>query len=183
MDQFQDPERRSAAVAEIPAISRIPLRHPAGAEYLALTPADIILGDGDVAMIEARDSEVFYTGGLLRGGQFQLPRDYDLDVLGAIAMAGGSIGRAAGGTATSGSVTIGRAAGIVPPTTVVILRVQNGQQVAIHVDLKKVMRHPEERVLIQPNDFIGLEYTTAELWADYALGSAFFSFSGPLWKL
>ena len=32
-----------------------------------------------------RDTEVYYTAGLLGGGQFPLPRDYDLDVMQAIA--------------------------------------------------------------------------------------------------
>ena len=54
-------------------------------------------------LIEGREREVFYTGGLLPGGEWPLPRDYDLDVLGAIAMAGQGaggqpgIGRSGGG--------------------------------------------------------------------------------------
>ncbi len=51
-------------------------------------PEDIILEEGDVVYIESRDAEVFYTGGLLPGGEFPIPRDYDLDVLGAMALAG-----------------------------------------------------------------------------------------------
>ena len=70
-----------------PAIVRIPLRLPPG-EVPNFRPDDIILNDGDLVLIESRDTEVFYTGGLLGGGQFPLPRDYDLDVLGAMSIAG-----------------------------------------------------------------------------------------------
>ncbi len=47
---------------------------------------DVRLKDGDIVYIESRETEVFYTGGLLQGGEFPLPRDYDLDVLGAMAL-------------------------------------------------------------------------------------------------
>ena len=58
----------------------------------------MVLNDGDIVYIESRETEVFYTGGLLQGGEFPLPRDYDLDVLGAMAIAGqGAYGSAAGG--------------------------------------------------------------------------------------
>ena len=60
-------------------IVRIPIRlHPG--ELVTFQEPDIILEEGDIVFIESRDSEVFYTGGLLGGGQFLLPRDYDLDV-------------------------------------------------------------------------------------------------------
>ncbi len=39
-------------------------------------------------MIQSRDREKFYTGGVLGGGEHLLPRDYDLDILVAIAIAG-----------------------------------------------------------------------------------------------
>ena len=37
-----------------------------------------------VVFIEARDNDVFYTGGLLPAAENVLPRDYDLDVIEAI---------------------------------------------------------------------------------------------------
>ncbi len=64
-----------------PAILKIPLRLPPGV-IPSFRPDDVILKDGDVVYIESRDAEVFYTGGLLPGGEYQIPRDYDLDVLG-----------------------------------------------------------------------------------------------------
>ncbi|MEZ6091317.1 MAG: polysaccharide biosynthesis/export family protein [Pirellulaceae bacterium] len=63
---------------------RIPLRLPPGV-VPNIQPQDVLLKDGDIVYIESRDREVFYTGGLLPGGEHPLPRDYDLDVLGAMA--------------------------------------------------------------------------------------------------
>lgn len=69
---------------------RIPLRmYPE--QRLAHSEEDIILKDGDVVLIEARDTEVFYTTGLIGGGQYALPRDYDLDVIQAIAQVRGPL--------------------------------------------------------------------------------------------
>ena len=177
MSQFEDPKRRSNVMAEIPVINKIPLKIPDGVEPQAITPADIVLGDGDAVVIESRDAEVFYTGGVLKGGQFPLPRDYDLDVLGAISMAGGSIGTAAGGTATSAGVVVSHGGGIFPPTNVTILRMENGRQVSIHVDLKRAVTNPRERVLIQPNNVVLLEYTTPELIGNLIINNTFVSFS------
>ena len=53
--------------------------------------------------VEARDRDVFYTGGLLPGGAYLLPRDRDTNVLEAIAMAGGSIGGGLGSAGRSGA--------------------------------------------------------------------------------
>jgi len=117
--------------------------------------------NGDIVYIQSRDAEVFYTGGLLKGGQFPIPRDYDLDVLGAMAMAGGSIAAAAGGSGIDG---IGTGVGsIFPPTRVLVLRIVDGRQSAIEVDLKQAMRDPGQRILIEPNDLIVLEYRPTEV--------------------
>jgi protein involved in polysaccharide export with SLBB domain len=177
MIELQDPKTRDATVAQLPNLTRIPLRVSPCSQPLGLNPQDIILGDGDVVVIESRANEVFYTGGLLKGGQYPLPRDYDLDVLGAIAMAGGSIGTAAGGTATSAGVVVAKGGGIFPPTRVTVLRMAQGRQIPIHVDLNRAMEDPHERVLIQPDDFILLEYTTPQLIANLVLNNVFVSFS------
>lgn len=142
-------------------VIRIPLRSRPGEPVQKLRQEDIILGNGDIVYIQSRDAEVFYTGGLLEGGQFPIPRDYDLDVLGAMAMAGGSIAAAAGGVGKNG---IGAGVGsIFPPTRLLVLRVVNGRQSVIEVDLKQAMRDPCQRILIEPNDFIVLEYRPTEV--------------------
>ena len=142
-------------------VTRIPLRVGPGEPVQKLRQEDIILGNGDIVYIQSRDAEVFYTGGLLKGGQFPIPRDYDLDVLGGMAMAGGSIAAAAGGSGTDG---IGSGVGsIFPPTRVLVLRVENGRQNVIEINLKKAMKDPGQRILVEPNDMIILEYYPAEI--------------------
>lgn len=167
---FNDPELRQQ-VLEDPNVLKIPLRVGPGEIADELNQEDIILLDGDVVLIESRETEVFYTGGLLPGGQHPLPRDYDLDVLGAIAMAGGSVataGGGAGGSAFGGARGLG---GIIPPTRVLVLREVNGQQMPIEISLKRAVIDPSERILIQPGDFILLEYTEFELISNIVLNS------------
>ncbi len=72
-------------------IVRIPLRFYPD-EVPDFQEDDIILQTGDIVFVQSRNREVYYTAGALRGGAQQLPRDYDLDVLGAIALAQGNIG-------------------------------------------------------------------------------------------
>src|SRR5262245_28383003 len=70
--------------------TRIPLRMRPG-EPPMFRPEDVILKDGDIVFIESRDTELFYTAGLLPVGEFVLPRDYDLDVIEAIAKVRGPL--------------------------------------------------------------------------------------------
>lgn len=136
-------------------VIRIPIRGEAGT-FPTLSEADITLEDGDIVFIEGRERDVFYTGGLLDGGRFPLPRDYDIDVLEAMSMAGGSVSAAAGSNGSGfGS--------ILPATQVTILRKCGCEQVAIDVDLRYALANPSERVIVQPGDLIVLEYRKNEL--------------------
>lgn len=145
-----------------PNILRIPLRDFPGERSPIVTQQDIILEDGDIVYIQSRDAEVFYTGGLLIGGQHPIPRDFDIDVLGAIAMSGGSIAAAAGGSGTVGSGR-GGVGSIFPPTRVVVIREVNGRQVTYELDVRDAITDPSKRILIQPDDFIMLEYTPSQV--------------------
>jgi len=158
-------------------VLKIPLRIAPGEPAPELTQDDIILNTGDILFIESREAEVFYTGGLIRGGQFPIPRDYDLDVLGAIAMAGGSIASAAGSTGTRGAFGSSSGVGaIFPPTRVIVVRTVNGKQTSIRVNLKRALVDPQERILIEPNDFILLEYTPFELVMNLILSQVQFNY-------
>ena len=145
-----------------PNVIKIPIRLAEG-ERPTFTERDIILEDGDIVFIESRETEVFYTGGLLGGGQYTLPRDYDLRVLEAISIAQSPqnniqpTGRAIGGVSSlNQDVTISA-------SHVVILRtLPNGTRIPIEVDLYKAVRRPEENLLIQPGDLIILQYTKIE---------------------
>ena len=140
---------------------RIPIRGEAGS-FPNISEQDITLNDGDIVYIKGREREVFYTGGLLPGSRVPLPRDYDIDVMEAIALAGGS-GTSSG--AAGGSIRLGQ---VKPATQVTILRKCGCEQVAIAVDLRYTLSDPSERVIIQPGDLIVLEYRQNELFINTA---------------
>jgi hypothetical protein len=151
---------------------RISLRLSPG-EKVSFRPEDVILETGDIVLIESRDTEVFYTGGLLPSGEFPLPRDYDLDVLEAIARVQGPI--ASGGLQTNNFVLasslVGAGIGGPSPSLVMILRrMPWGGQIPIRVDLNRAIRNPRERVIIQPGDVILLQQTPSEAITRYVLG-------------
>ena len=75
-----------------PNVIRIPLRVGPDDPIVQLAEEDIILYSGDIVFVRSRETEVFYTGGQLPAGQWPIPRDYDIDVLEAIALAGGNAG-------------------------------------------------------------------------------------------
>ncbi|MDA7980958.1 MAG: polysaccharide biosynthesis/export family protein [Pirellulales bacterium] len=162
-------------IPEDPAVLRIPLRLPPG-QIPQFDPNDIILHDGDIVYIESRDREVFYTGGLLGGGVFQLPRDYDLDVIGAMAIAGQGIGQTQG--RGGGGIGGGLAQGLggAPPGQLFILRkTPCGDQLTIAVDLNRAMQSPQARPLVEAGDILILRYKPEEEAVNFALGT-FFTF-------
>ncbi|MDA8697766.1 polysaccharide biosynthesis/export family protein [Rhodopirellula sp.] len=162
-----------------PTVLRIPLRVKPGV-VPALDEEDVTLEDGDIVYIESREREVFYTGGLLGGGEFPLPRDYDLDVLGAMAMSGQlyQTGQQGGGMGQRGGGGLGGMGGLqgVPPGIVYILRkTECDGQIAIEVDLKEAYNNPSARPLIQPGDYVILQYKCEEELINYGL-QTFFTF-------
>ncbi len=156
---------------EDPSILRIPLRLPPGV-VPDIRSEDVELQDGDIVYIESRETEVFYTGGLLPGGEFPLPRDYDLDVLGAMALAGtGAYGQVGGGGGL-----LGGSLGTVPPGKLYILRrTRCNGQVAIEVDLSTAINDPRNRPLIQAGDTLILQFKPEEELLNFSLGT-FFTF-------
>lgn len=152
-----------------PAALRIPLRLPPG-QVPKFRQEDIILGDGDIVYIESRDREVYYTGGLLGGGVHPLPRDYDLDVIQALAKAGKGVGEVQGG----GSGGIGGLRASVPPGQVYILRkTPCGDQLTIAVDLTRAVRDPKARPLIQAEDVLVLRHKPQEEILNFGIATFF----------
>jgi protein involved in polysaccharide export with SLBB domain len=156
-----------AAAAANTQVVRIPMRVREG-EPLTFREEDIILKDGDIVFIEARDTEVFYTGGLLLPRQFVLPRDYDLHVADAVALAGGPL--------INGGVTQNNLSGAIiasglgspsPSSVTVLRRTKLYGQVAIKVNLNRALRDPRENILIQPGDMIILQETLGESLTRY----------------
>jgi hypothetical protein len=143
-------------------------------QFPTFRPEDIILNEGDLVLIESRETEVFYTGGLLGGGQFPLPRDYDLDVLGAMSLAGAGIAGSSAGGGGGGLGISASSVGGVPPGNLFILRKTpcNGQ-ITIAVDLARAARDPSARPLVQPGDILILQYKVGEELLNFGLGSFF----------
>lgn len=146
-----------------PNVVRIPIRVGPG-ESPQITETDVTLEDGDIVFIEARSSEVFYTGGLLGGGQYTLPRDYDLRALEALSIAqsqgsrGGSQKSAGGVSAINQDVTISAS------QLVVVRKLADGTSVPIQIDLNRAKRDMtgRENIIIQPGDYLYLQYTCLE---------------------
>jgi protein involved in polysaccharide export with SLBB domain len=154
-----------------PFITRIPIRfYPENVPQF--TEQDIILQTGDVVYIPARDQDKFYTGGVMRGGEHFLPRDYDLDVLGALALAGGQIG--SGGTGLTqvggGAGSLGgQSAGKNPSRLIIVRKLPCGGQIPIKVNMNKALVDSSERILVQPEDTLILRYTLCEEFYNAAL--------------
>jgi protein involved in polysaccharide export with SLBB domain len=139
------------AVTNSARILRIPLRTRPG---FRLTEADITLHDGDVIVVPGRRHEVFYVVGKLGttntvrftvgdrerelGVGFILPRDREIDVVTAVAMAG-------------------YIDPIDSPTTVTLQRAApDGTRTLILVDLIEARCNPRATVLVEPGDIIYL---------------------------
>lgn len=172
LQNHYDPCSCPPPMPEDPTVLRIPLRLPAGV-IPSVRPQDVILQEGDIVLIETRDTEFFFTGGLLPGGQFPIPRDYDLDALGAMAMAGYGVNNQSRG---GGISALGGSAQVVPPGRLYILRRTPCKgQIAIEVDLTKAVNDPRQRPIIQPGDTLILQYKPCEEAINFGIG-AFFTY-------
>ncbi|MCI0683956.1 MAG: polysaccharide biosynthesis/export family protein [Gemmataceae bacterium] len=161
-------------------VVRIPLRTLPGTPRL-FSPEDVILRTGDIVFIEARDTEFFYTGGLLSPRQYVLPRDYDLSVVDAVALAGGPL---LNGGVTQNNLSgaiIASGLGSPSPSHVSILRKTKGYgQVTIRVDLNLALRDPRENIRIQAGDVLILQETMGEALTRYVTTVLRFNFLGNL---
>lgn len=156
--------------------TRVPLRVCPGEDW-SFEPNIGVLQEGDLVFIPGRDTEYFYTGGLIEGGKYPLPRDHDTDILEAIAIANGKVSGAAGLNAAANNFRTGPGA-IVPPTRAIVIRkLPSGEQVKIMVDLRVAMNNPRERINIMPGDLILLKYRPTEIAANVALNFVNFNFA------
>ena len=166
-DEF--PYEMVPAVPDEAKTIRIPMRLKPG-EVPDFRPEDIILRDGDIVYVESRETDVYYTGGLLGGGEWLLPRDYDLDVLGAVAIAGNAVGV---GQARGSLISV---SGSVPPSDLIVLRrLPAGRQLAIRIDLNDALNDPRQRLLVKAGDTLILRYKPQEELVNFGL-QTFFTF-------
>lgn len=163
-----------------PTITRIPLRVRPGQE-LPFRPEDIILNTGDILYIESREAEVFYTAGLLGSGQYPLPRDYDLDVVQAIALVRGPLANGGFTQNFGGGNAVIAGVGQPSPTLVTVLRkTSSGRQVPIRVDLNLALQDPRERLRVQPGDFLVLQEKPYDAVVRYTTQALRLNFFGTL---
>lgn len=147
---------------------RIPLRVRRG-ELPSFRPQDVILNDGDIVFIESRETEVFYTAGLMPAGEHVLPRDYDLDVVEAVLrIRGGLVNGGINQQSQFAFQLQAQGIGFPSPSLLTVLRrTSDGRQIRIRVDLARALRDPRERILVQPGDILVLQEKPAEAMARY----------------
>jgi hypothetical protein len=148
-------------------VIRIALRLRPG-EELPFKPEDVILQTGDIVFIEARETELFYTGGLLPPGEHVLPRDHDLDVVQAIAQIHGPfVNGGLNVNNLTGSLIPGGIGSPSPSLLIVLRRIPGGGQVPIKIDLNRALRDPRQSILVQSRDVLVLQETPGEAFARY----------------
>jgi protein involved in polysaccharide export with SLBB domain len=148
-------------------VIHIPLRLKPG-EHLPVGPQDILLHNGDVVFIEARDKEVYFTGGLLPSTEQTLPRDRTLDVVEAVARTGGTLFNGAFSTSNlSGNLVEAGIGNPSPSQLTVLRRLPNGGRLPIRVDLKKAVCDARENIPVQPGDILLLQERPSEALARY----------------
>jgi hypothetical protein len=129
---------------------------------------DITLKNGDIVYIEPREKEVFYTAGLLGVGQYQLPRDYDIDIIEAISIIRGPLLNGGFTQSGFGGQFQQNGMGNTNPAWVVILRkTPANQQIAIRVDVNLAFQDLRERIRILNGDILILQQKPAEAFVNY----------------
>jgi hypothetical protein len=152
-------------------VVRIPLRLKPGSK-VPFRPEDTRLNDGDALFIETRETELYYTGGLLPPSELPLPRDYDLDVLEAIAQVRGPLFNGGQSSSNFGGNFVSSGLGSPSPTCLTIIRRwPEGKSILIRVDLAKATLDPRERILVKPGDFLILQETFGESFGRYVTQS------------
>lgn len=144
-----------------PGVVKIPLKIFPG-DPPPISQEDIILHDGDIVYVESRETDFFYTAGLLGGGQYVLPRDYDIDVVDAIAIAESRSNREPGTRAVGGVSALNQDVTVGASKVVLHRQFPSGRRMSIKIDLYDAMEDPNKRVLVHPGDRIYLRYTPME---------------------
>lgn len=160
--------------------TRIPLRVAPG-EVMEFGPDEVVLRGGDIVFIEARNTEVFYAGGLLPSGEYPLPRDYDLDAVEAVMQVLGPIVNGGINSSNlSGSIVAPGMGAPSPKLLTVVRRTADGRQVPIRVDLHRALRDPRENIIIQPSDILILQETRGQALSRYMIQSFRLNFVSEL---
>lgn len=162
------------------SVIHIPMRIRPG-EPLSFSPKDVILSDGDILIVRARQPEFFYTGGLLPSQEFPLPNDYDLTVVEAVLKCRGPLVNGALNSSNISGAVISSGLGNPNPSLLCVVRqAPNGGQVTIKVDLNEALRDPRENILVQAGDVLVLQETQDEAITRYLTQITNVNFFGRL---
>ena len=159
---------------------KIPLRiNPC--DPVEFGPQDVTLSTGDIVFIGARNTEVFYAGGLLPSGEYPLPRDYDLDAVEAVMQVlGPLVNGGINASNLSGAIVAPGMGSPSPRLLTVLRRTRDGRQIPIRVDLHHALRDPRENLIIQPSDVLILQETKQQALARYTIQTFRLSFLSEL---
>ena len=111
-----------------------------------------VLNNGDIVQIASKPTEVYYTGGLLGGGEFAIPRDRGLSVMDAISLAGG-VPQPQNGL---GAVPLQQ------PRVLRLLRIQNGRQSTFQFDLSGGFSQQAANTQVRSGDYLILDYSRGQ---------------------
>lgn len=148
-------------------IIRIPLEAAPGS-LPRIGRDDILLKTGDIVTVRAREPELYYTGGLIPSGEFQLPFDRDITVVEALLKSRAPL--VSGGLSTSnlsGSIVGGGLGNPSPSLVSVIRKAPGGTQLVIKVDLNEALRDPRQNIRIQAEDVLVLQENPDEAFSRY----------------
>ena len=142
-----------------------------------IRPQDVVLQTGDIVFIEARESDLFYTGGLLPTGEYPLPRDYDLTVTEAVAQVGGPlVNGGINSNNLSGAIVASGVGSPSPRLLTVVRTMPYGLKFNILVDLHQALNDPAEDIRVMPGDLLILQETKHQALVRYATQVFNFSF-------
>jgi hypothetical protein len=148
-------------------IIHIPIRTRPGQE-LPFQPKDVILQNGDIVMVRSRAPELFYAGGILPAGEFELPYDHDLTVVEAVLRVHGAFLNGGQSSQNLSGAAIQAGLGNPSPSLVsIVRRTPGGGQITIRVNLNDAVRDPRENILIQKEDLLVLQETPDEAISRY----------------
>lgn len=154
-------------------VIKVPLRKRCG-ERLTIPRDHVILQDGDIVTMRARQLERFYTGGLLPPSEQVLPSEYDLTVVEAILRSSGPLINGGVNSSNLNGNIVGTGLGNPSPSQLTVLRqLPNGQQVNIHVNLNEALRDPRQNILVQSEDILLLQENRDEALSRYFFNSVF----------
>ncbi len=151
-----------------PKTVRIPLRIKPGEEK-PFDESAIFLKSGDIVFVPPRETDVYYTGGLLPAREVPLPRDNDIRVVEAVLRVGGPVisGGAIIGTFQNTASFVTGIERSSPSLLTVIRKTPNRGQLVIRISLNRALRDQRENILVKPGDVLVLQETPSEAVSRY----------------